>query len=61
MVKQTKNNLKLNIEIDYSYFDSHYFIKHIEIEENFLNNEETTKVIEEMVKVIERILNNGTK
>ena len=57
MVKQTKNNLKLNIEIDYPYFYRHYFIKHIEIEENFLNNEETTKVIEEMVKVIERILN----
>ena len=57
MVKQTKNNLKLNIEIDYPYFDRKYFIKHIEIKENFLNNEETTKVIEEMVKVIERILN----
>ena len=57
MVKQTKNNLKLNIEIDYSYFDCHYFIKHIEIEENCLNNEVTKNVIEKIVKVIERILN----
>ena len=57
MVKQTKNNLKLNIEIDYPHFDCHYSIKHIEIEGNCLNNEATTNVIEIMVKVIERILN----